>query len=68
MSLSESTKIKDIFSNLKMKIQLVLIIKTDGRTKCSLLIKGDSDRLETEIDFGFGMKNLMFEPSLIRPK
>ena len=30
------------------------------------LIKGDSDHCETGIDFGSGMKNLMFEQSLIR--
>ena len=64
MSLSESTKTEDIFSDLEIKIQL-LIITIHGRTKCSL-IEGDLDHRETEINFGSGTKNLTFEPSLIR--
>ena len=49
MSLSESTKIEDICSDLEMKIRL-LIIPIHERTNCSL-IEGDLDHHETEIDF-----------------
>ena len=48
MSLSESTKIEDICSDLEIKIRL-LIITIHGRTKYSL-IEGDSDNHQTEID------------------
>ena len=48
MSLSESTKIEDICSDLEIKIRL-LIITIHGRIKYSL-IEGDSDNHQTEID------------------
>ena len=59
MSLSESTKIEGICSDLEIKIRL-LIITIHGRTKYSL-IKGDLDNHQTEIDFGSVMKNLTFD-------
>ena len=65
MSLSESTKIEDICSDLEIKIRL-LIITIHGRTKYSL-IEGGSDNHQTEIDFfGSVMKNLTFDLSLTR--
>ena len=65
MSLSESTKIEDICSNLEIKIRL-LIITIHRRTKYSL-IEGDLDNHQTEIDFfGSVMKNLTFDLSLTR--
>ena len=66
MSLCESTKIEDICSDLEIKIRL-LIITIHGRTKYSLLIEGDLDNHQTEIDFfGSVMKNLTFDLSLTR--
>ena len=68
MSLSESTKIEDICSDLEIKIQL-LIITIHGRTKYSLIGGGggDLDNHQTEIDFfGSVMKNLTFDLSLTR--
>ena len=56
MSLSESTKIEDICSNLEIKIRS-LIITIQGRTKYSL-IEGDLDNHQTGTDFGSVMKNL----------
>ena len=69
--ISESTKIEDICSDLEMKIQLLIIAihrgTECGRTKCSfLIIEGDLDYHETEIDFGSGMKSLTFELSQTR--
>ena len=70
MSLSESTKIEDICSDLEIKMRL-LIITIHGRTKYSL-IEGDLDNHQTEIDFfGSVMKNLTFDLSITkvhRPK
>ena len=63
MSLSESTKIEDLCSDLEIKIPL-LIITIHGRTKYSL-IEGDLDH-QTEIDFGSVMKNTKFDLSLTR--
>ena len=51
-------------SDLEIKIQL-LIITIHGRTKYSL-IEGDLYNLQTEIDFGSVMKNLMFGLILTR--
>ena len=64
MSLSESTKIEDICSDLEIKIRL-LIITIHGRTKYSL-IEGDLDNHQTKIDFSSVMKNLTFDLSLTR--
>ena len=64
MSLSESTKIEDICSDLEIKIRL-LIITIHGRTKYSL-IEGDLDNHQTETDFGSVMKNLTLALSLTR--
>ena len=65
MSLSESTKIEDICSDLEKKIRL-LIITIHRRTKYSL-IEGDLDNHQTEIDFfGSVTKNLTFDLSLTR--
>ena len=65
MSLSESTKIEDICSDLEIKIRL-LIITILRRTKYSL-IEGDLDNHQTEIDFfGSVTKNLTFDLSLTR--
>ena len=65
MSLSESTKIEDICSDLEIKIRL-LIITIHRRTKYSL-IEGDLDNHQTEVDFiGSVMKNLTFDLSLTR--
>ena len=65
MSLSESTKIEDICSDLEIKIRL-LIITIHRRTKYSL-IEGDLDNHQTEIDFfGSVTKNLTFDLSLTR--
>ena len=64
MSLSESTKIEDICSDLEIKIRL-LIITINGITKYSL-IEGDLGNHQKEIDFGSVMKNLTFDQSLTR--
>ena len=65
MSLSESTKIEDICSDLEIKIRL-LIITIHKRTKYSL-IEGDLDNHQTEIDcFGSVMKNFTLDLSLTR--
>ena len=70
MSLSESTEIEDICSDLEIKMRL-LIITIHGRTKYSS-IEGDLDNHQTEIDFfGSVMKNLTFDLSITkvyRPK
>ena len=64
MSLSESTKIEDICSDLEIKMRL-LIITIHRRTKYSL-IEEDLDSYQTEIDFGSATKNLTFDLSLTR--
>ena len=60
---SESTKIEDTFSDLKIKI-LLLIIKIRGRS--ARQSRGDKTVvIRQEIHFGSDMKNMTFELILI---